>query len=108
MVREVKNSRATTEKKSLLNFRKHEPQSGQFSNQIREEYACWHPSPRIVSETNLGKTHSASPVPYFQIQVIVSHVESTSFPSAIQPSMRGNDRIFLFLRPTKKNTPPRL
>ncbi|WP_235317548.1 DUF1661 domain-containing protein [Porphyromonas gulae] len=28
MVREVKNSRATTEKKSLLNFRKHEPQSG--------------------------------------------------------------------------------
>ncbi|WP_369684658.1 DUF1661 domain-containing protein [Porphyromonas gulae] len=25
MVREVKNSRATTEKKSLLNFRKHEP-----------------------------------------------------------------------------------
>ncbi|WP_369794164.1 DUF1661 domain-containing protein [Porphyromonas sp. COT-052 OH4946] len=62
MVREVKNSRATTEKKSLLNFRKHEPQSGQFSNQIREEYACRHPSPRIVVKLILAK--HIRPLPY--------------------------------------------
>ncbi|MDH7904047.1 DUF1661 domain-containing protein [Porphyromonas gingivalis] len=39
MAWEVKILRATTEKFSFVNLRKHEPHSGQFRNQIHEESA---------------------------------------------------------------------
>ncbi|MDH7903293.1 DUF1661 domain-containing protein [Porphyromonas gingivalis] len=62
MVREAKILRATTENFSLVNFRKHEPHSGQFPNQIREESAYRHPFLRIVVKVILAKHFR--PLPY--------------------------------------------
>ncbi|WP_342636955.1 DUF1661 domain-containing protein [Porphyromonas gingivalis] len=62
LVREAKILRATTENFSLVNFRKHEPHSGQFPNQIREESAYRHPFLRIVVKVILAKHFR--PLPY--------------------------------------------